>query len=232
MIALRHRLLILSGCVALASALAPAAALAHAGGSRHGRGAHTRVLPHGSAHRDGFQLALVQRVCAQAGAPLGGTPHWQGHVLTGLTETQVNELKAACEKLTPAYTAERKADEAAWKVLWEALAADRKKLDEACPALTEPHEPGRWTEPSAACKEAFATYATASKEAEKANRTADEEAGKTFEKPLGEFEASTRSIFEALAKAAESEHPSGHGGWGSGGAPGLGGGRAGGRRGF
>lgn len=217
---LRPRVVILSGCLALAAMLVPAAALAHGGRGRDGRG-------------PGLQGNRIQRACAEAGAPLSGKPYGESHGLTGLSEAQVKELKAACEKLGTAYTAQRKADEAASKVFKEALASARKKLDEACPALTEHHEFGRWnhTELSTACKEAFKAYATTAEEAQKVYRTALEEAGKTFQKALSEFETSTKSIFEALTKAAESEHP-GYYGRPSGGPPGFPGGRGGPQRGF
>lgn len=219
---LRPRVVILSGCLALAPMVAPAAALAHGGRGRDGRG-------------PGLQGNRVQRVCAEAGAPLSGKPYGESHGLTGLTEAQVKELKAACEKLSTAYTAQRKADEAAWTVFKEALTSARKKLDEACPALTEHHEPGGWghhTELSTACKEAFKTYATAAQEAQKVYRTALEEAGKTFQKALGEFETNTKSIFETLTKAAESEHPGYNGRPFGPPPPGSPGGWAGGRHGF
>lgn len=217
---LRPRVVILSGCLALAPLVVPAAALAHGGGGRDGRG-------------PGLQSNRIQRACAEAGAPLSGKPYGESHGLTGLSETQVKELKAACEKLGTAYTAQRKADEAASKVFDEALASARKKLDEACPALTEHHEFGRWshTELSTACKEALKTFAATAHEAQKVYRTALEEAGKTFQKALSEFETSTKSIFEALAKAAESEHPGYHGRT-FGGPPGLPGGWAGAPHGF
>lgn len=219
MMSRRPSALVLSGCLALACLVVPATASAHGGrGGRDGRGRG--------------QGNSVQRVCAQAGAPLAGQAYGEGHGLSGLSETQAKELKAACEKLATTVTAQRKADEAAWKLFREALASARKKLDEACPALTEHHEGWGWghTELSTACKEAFKAYATAAHEAQKAYRGAVEEAGKTFQKALGEFETSTKSIFEALAKAAESEHPGPYGG--GFGAPGFGGGRAGAQRGF
>lgn len=215
----RPRVLALSGCLALACLVVPATASAHGGrGGRDGRGRS--------------QGNSIQRVCAEVGAPLGGKTFGEAHGPSSLSETQTKELKAACEKLATAAAAQRTADEAASKTFQEQLASDHKKLDEACPALTEHHEFGSWhdTELSTACKEAFNTYGAAAHEAQKAYRGAVEEAGKTFQKALGEFETSTKPIFEALAKTAESERPGPSGG--RCGASGSGGGWAGSQHGF
>jgi len=191
----RPRVVILSGCLAMVAMAVPSAALAHGGGGGHRRG-------------HGPQGNRIQRVCAEVGAPLGGKPYGKGHGLADLSEAQVKELKAACEKLATAYTAQRKADEAASTHFKEALASARKTLDAACPALTEHHEPGgrRHKELSTACKEALKAYAATTKEARKVYRTALKEAGKTFQAALSGFETSTKSIFEALTKAARSGH--------------------------
>jgi cytochrome c556 len=193
MMSLRPRVLILVGSLALASLLAPTAASAWGGGG-------------GAFGRHGSQRELVQRVCSEAGAPLGGMPsgNWrarwrwhgleEGHGLSGLTEAQMKELKAACEKLGTAVKARRTADEAAFKTFSEALATARKKLDEACPALTEHHE----GELSMACKEAIKTFVSSAQEAGKSLHTALEAASMTFQKALGEFETATKAIFEKL----------------------------------
>jgi len=187
------------GLVAAVCVLTPMAfagsALAH-GGREHFR------------RHNVFQTHQVQGLCAQAGVPVSGHMRgfWYrdsaGDSLSALTETQTKELTAACEKLAAAYAVKRKAIEAASKTLWEALKADRAKLDEACPALTEHHEPG-WspTELSTACKEALQAYWTAAHEAGKAFRTAREEACKAFKAALAEFETATAPILTALEGA-------------------------------
>ena len=77
--------------------------------------------------------------------------------MSSLSEAQTKELVAACEKLAGAFAVKHKAIEGASKTFWEALKADRTKLDEACPALTEHHEHGFWehNELSPACQEAL-----------------------------------------------------------------------------
>lgn len=155
----------------------------------------------------------AQGVCGQVGVPVNGhvrSFHWYRNgapdSLSALTETQSKELTAACEKLAAAYAVKRKANEAAFKTLWEALKADRTKLDEACPAVTEHHEWAWWkTELSPACKEALQAYWTAAHEAGKAFRTAHEEACKAFRAAVAEFETAVDPIL-AVLEAAQTEH--------------------------
>jgi hypothetical protein len=163
---------------------------------------------------DVFRAKQARSVCAQAGVALNGHVHgFNGHAygggpdLSSLSETQIKELKTACEKLATAYGVERTADEASFKALWETLKAARTKLDAACPVLLERHERGFWghTELSTACEEALKSYWTAAREAGKAYRTALQEAGKAFETALSEFEEGAKSILTAL-EAAETEH--------------------------
>lgn len=192
----RPRVMILStACCLLAVMAAPGAALAHGGAGRDG-------------HGYGRPESRAQRLCAEAGVPLNGHVYGEGHGLSGLSETQVKELKAACEKLATAYAAQRKADEAASKALWEAFKSDRTKLNEACPALSEHHEPGSGgpTELSAACKEALKSYGVAVHEAQQSYRKAIEEAGKTFATALSEFEKAVKPIEESLQTATPEDH--------------------------
>ena len=193
----------------LTALTAPSMALAH-GGHEH------------FSHHSVFHAKQVQHFCAEAGVALNGHSDFnrQGRrpsSLTesgpgSLTETQVKELKMACEKLATAYGVERTADEAAAKTLWEALKPARAKLLEACPALTEHHDFHVWmhAELSPACTEALTSYWATAREAKKSFRAALEAAGKPFEVALKEFEASTESILPAL-EAAQAEHSSHHG---------------------
>lgn len=191
--------LAVAACVLTPVAFADSA-LAH-GGREHFR------------RHDVFRSTQAKGVCAQAGVAVNG--HVRGmnwyrngaeNSVSSLTETQTNELKAACEKLATAYGVKRKAQEAAFKTLWEALKADRTKLDEACPALTEHHERGWWqTEISPACKEALQAYWTAAHEAGKAYRAVREETCKRFSAALTEFETATGPILATL-EAAQTEH--------------------------
>ena len=157
-------------------------------------------------------------MCAQAGVAVSAHVHAFNHrgfvenpAVSGLSETQTKELMAACEKLAAAFAVKRTAVEAASKTFWEALKADRAKLDEACPALTEHHEHGFWehNELSPACQEALKAFWTSAHEAGKTYRTAVQEACKTFRVALSEFEASTKPILAAL-EAAEMEHHNFH----------------------
>lgn len=201
-------------CAAGAIAV-PVVALAH---DSHGRD-HWRARP----------LSQAQKLCAQAGVPLASDSHGHGHVhlglghaTPGLTEAQLAQLKAACEKLASAYAAERKADEGAEKAFLEVVVPARKKLDEACPrhhhgflpvGSTGPTGPTGATGPagppevSTACKEARKAFHTTVKEAEKPLRKALEEARKSFQTALGEFEAAVNPIIESL----ESGSPFGFG---------------------
>lgn len=204
-------------CVLITMTIA-STALAHRGSERF-RG------------HDMFRARQAWGVCAQAGVVVsshvrGFNRHADGDGPgpSSLTETQIKELKAACEKLATAYGAERKADEASSKALWEALKAARAKLDEACPALQEQHERGFWehTDLSTACEEALKSYWTAAHEAGKTYRTALEEAGKPFDTALNEFEETVKPILTAL-EAVQMEHhfqpgqglggPGAHGYW-------------------
>jgi len=204
---IRPRVMVLSAAFCVFAAIgAPSAALAHHRGREH----FGRLVHHGKQ---------VQRVCAEAGVSLNGRPRWKwdGHGLSSLNETQVNELKAACEKLAAAYAVKRQAEEAAGKTLWEALKPARAKLDEACPAVTE--HPGFWwshTELSPACEEALKSYWTSAREAKMSFRAAIEAACKPFRAALTEFESTTAPILSAL-EAAETAHffAHGHGGPGS-----------------
>jgi hypothetical protein len=174
------------------------------------------AMAHGRGHfhrHDVFRTKQAGSICAQAGVSVDG--HVRGlnwyregssDNLSALTETQTKELAAACEKLAAAYGVKRKAIEAASKTLWEALKADRVKLDEACPALMEHHERGWWqTELSTACKEALQAYWTAAHEAGKAFQTAREEACKAFDAALTEFETATAPVVTVL-DAAQTQH--------------------------
>lgn len=193
--------------MALAAAACVLTPMAFAGSAlAHGGREHFR-------RHDVFRSSQAKGVCAQVGVAVNGHVrgmNWYrdgaGDSLSSLTETQTNELKAACEKLAAAYGVKRKAQEAAFKTLWEALKADRTKLDEACPALKEHHEPGWWqTELTTPCKEALQAYWTAAHEAGKTYRTAREEACKVFSTALTEFEAATDPILTTL-EAAQTEH--------------------------
>ena len=124
-------------CVLAPMTLA-SAAQAHRGGSHFRR--------HGE-----FQSEQVSGVCAQAGVAVSDHVHAfkrpdraRESDLSVLSEAQTKELVAACEKLAAAFAVKHKAVEGASKTFWEALKADRTKLDEACPALTEHHEHGFW----------------------------------------------------------------------------------------
>ncbi len=166
-------------------------------------------------HRhDVFQSKQVSGVCAQAGVAVSDHVHAfkrldevQDPGVSSLSETQTKELVAACEKLAGAFAVKHKAVEGASKTFWEALKADRTKLQEACPALTEHHEHGFWeqTELSPACQEALKSYWASAHEAGKAYRTAVQEACKTFHAALTEFEEATKAIVAAI-EAGESEH--------------------------
>lgn len=197
-----------AACCVLAAATMPAAASAHGGRGGHG---YAR------------EQNRAQQLCAEAGVPLNGWTHSSGHSLSGLSETQVKELKAACETLATAYAAQRKADEAAAKAFEEARKSAFAKLKEACPSLAEHHypPPGQG-ELSTACKEALKAYQTAVNEARNTYRKALEEAGKTFDVALSAFETATKPIVEALEAAAKANHrhqgqgPAGTAGpWGS-----------------
>ncbi len=153
-------------------------------------------------------------MCAQVGVAVTGHVHALEHpgwvhdsAVSTLGEAQTKELVAACEKLAGAFGVKRKAVEAASKALWETLKADRTKLDEACPALTEHHEHGFWehNELSPACQEALKAYWTSAHEAGKPYLAAVQEACKTFHTALTEFEEATKSIMAAL-QAGETEH--------------------------
>ncbi len=166
-------------------------------------------------HRhDVFQSRQVSGVCAQAGVGVGDHVHAfkrlddvQHPAVSSLSESQAKELVAACEQLAGAFAVKQKAVEGASKTFWEALKADRAKLQEACPALTEHHEHGFWeqTELSPACQEALKSYWASAHEAGKAYRTAVQEACKTFHAAVTEFEEATKSILAAI-EAGESEH--------------------------
>lgn len=160
----------------------------------HGLGRHNRD----ARYRPGGGADLV---CAQAGVPLGRQGQG-GHGLSSLSESQLKELKAACEKLASASAAERKAVEAAAKTLHEALQVARTKLDEACPELTEHHGIGGWGELSSACKEALKDAGTAAHEAQEAFGKVLAEATKTFQSALSGFETEVKPILETLEKAA------------------------------
>lgn len=197
-------------CCLLGVLALPNLALAHGAGRYRGAGG-------------GRHASRVQLVCAEAGVPLNGQAYGEAHGLSALSESQLKELKTACEALAAVSATQRKADEAAAKTLHEALQAARTKLDEACPTLAEHHWPGGWGELSSTCKEALKTAANAAHEAQKAFGKALEEAAKPFQAALSEFETKVKSILEAL-EAAGGQYPHG-GGWG--GLPGFRGGPAG-----
>jgi hypothetical protein len=195
MMSFRPRAVILAGFLAIASLVAPSAASAWGGGG-------------GAFGRHGSQRELIQRVCSEAGAPLSTMPsgNWharwrwhgleEGHGLSGLTEAQTKELKAACETLKKAVEARRMEDEAAFKTFDEKLATARETLDKACPALTEHRAPG--TELSTACKEAIKTFVTEAGKEREALDAALKQASKTFQTALEKFEKATKAIFEKL----------------------------------
>ena len=199
----RHLLLGVLLCVLGAVSL-PSAALAH-GFGHYGFG-HYRGGGH-YRHAGG-----AQQLCAEAGVPLYGQVHGEeGHSLASLSESQLDALKSACEKLAPASAAEKEAVEAASKVLHEALSAARTKLDEACPTLKEDYGPGGWMELSASCKEALKAAGSATREAEKAFGKSLEEAFKAFQPALSAFEAQVKPILETL-ESAQRQDPQG-GSW-------------------
>lgn len=195
----------LAACCALSAVAAvPSVASAHGsiGGRRH--------------HYMSFQARAAQ-LCAQAGVPLNGSAHWIGHGLSGLSETRLKELKAACEKLAAAYSAQRKSDEAAAKALQEARKTDRSKLGEACPALAQPSMPWMhhldYGELSTACKEAVKKYFASVGEAQKAFYKAVQEAHKPFRAALEEFEKAVKPILAVLQAAAQSHMQATPGPW-------------------
>ena len=179
--------------MALCAAVCVLAPMTVASAAQAHRG-HEHFRRHGA-----LQTKQVNGVCAQVGVAVSDHVHAFEHprrvhdsAVSSLSEAQTKELVAACEKLAGAFAVKRKAVEGASKTFWEALKADRAKLDEACPALTEHHEHGFWehNELSPVCQEALKAFWASAHEAGKSYRAAVQEACKTFHTALTEFEDS------------------------------------------
>jgi hypothetical protein len=175
-------------CSAIFAATLPGAALAH-GGSAWGY--------HGHGLRDTGFAGL----CGRAGAPLSvHRADASDHGPSGLSEEQIAELRAACEKLVGPYDSLRGAQEAASKAFWETVEAARAKLDEACPALRDAQGSWSWesSELGPECQEALRSYVAAVRAAQENYRIAVEPAFKAFETAFAEFEAAVKPILEQL----------------------------------
>jgi hypothetical protein len=175
---------------------------------------------HGGDHGHLRAAGRAQQLCADVGIPLRRHLHGHFHVhasdakdrLSGLTETQVMQLKAACEKLAAAAATASAADEAAGKTFFETVSAARKKVDAVCPSRHHDDHEGPFgttgatgvtgptgpTEVTTACKEARIAFHATFKEAKKAYRKALEAARQAFDAALSEFESTVRPILEAL----------------------------------
>lgn len=161
------------------------------------------ALAHGAWGHRGPSGSRYQFVCSEAGAWPGGHAYSHDNALSGLSESQLEELKVACEKLAAAASMEQKADEAAAQTFHEALQKVRATLDEACPALREHPGAGGWAQLSSACQEALKTAAASAHEAGKALYTAREEAAKPFQAALGEFQTKVKPILEAIESSGQ-----------------------------
>ncbi len=207
-----RRMLMVPATFCVAAAAVPVVALAHEG--------------HGRDH--GRPPAQAQQLCAAAGVALSRHAHGHVHLFRhggghfrGLTEAQLAQLKAPCEKLASALVAERTADEAATLALIEAVRAARKSLAAVCPPYHHGFEGGPTgatgptgasgptgpTAVSAACKEARKTYHASVKEARNAYRKAITEANKAFAAASAEFETSVKPVLES---AESTPPPRGH----------------------
>jgi hypothetical protein len=197
----RVLLLLVTSCVAAAVAL-PVVALAHDGGGG------------GGGHRFTRSPAGAKQACRKVGVFLDGAAHGAHSGLprtagSSLTETQAQELQAACNKLAGAYAVERTADHGARMTEHQALAAAIAQLNSVCPLRLHGHHEGDLSGPTgptgptgpsgptgssgatgltSACVQARQTFAAALGAALSTFRQADDEARKAFQAALDEFE--------------------------------------------
>lgn len=199
MLSSRRVLTLLGACCAVAAVATPVVALAHGG--------------RGGERKASGWLSGAEQTCGEVGISLNGHSYSGLHNdgLSYLSQAQIQALETACNKLGPAYAAERSADSAASAAWQQALAAALTQLNKVCPQWHHHHGhhwggptgptgdggltgPTGATGPSTACKEARKTYDAAIKAADKAYRQASNTTAKTFDAALTEFETAVEPL--------------------------------------
>ncbi len=196
MLSSRRVLTLLGASCVVAAAAMPVVAAAHDGGGGGRRSAHSLRGP--------------KQICRKVGVSLNGGTHGAqpGSSYSALTETQIQELTTACNKLRAASATERLADSAALETYQQSLEPQLAELASACPrwhghhghggtgstGATGPTGSTGTTGPSTACQEARSALNAKVKANWPAYRQKRDEAETTFAAAVTEFEETVKTL--------------------------------------